>query len=114
MDKGEVLELIGNPIYVNKKTADHIWIYRFYNADKEEIRREVKFSRGKVVYVGEVKNKPKIFNPRGSSYTEKDLEEYLKKEKQQSEAAPKKLDTHDMEMEMQRDLVDEDDFQPVD
>jgi len=112
MDKGEVLEALGSPLHVNQKTKNHIWHYRFFDKDENEIMKEIKFSNGKVVYAVDVKHPAKIYNPRGSSYTQEDLEDYLKKEKQKSKTV-KKPDTHDMEKEMLEDLGTQGDFVPV-
>jgi hypothetical protein len=120
MDKADVTEEIGSPLHVKANKQPHVWIYRFYDEDKKEIFREIQFDQGKVIYAGPRITKDKILFPRGSSYTQKDLEEFLKDEKTataQPEAAsePEKpfQDQATMEAETLRDLKPKDDFKEV-
>jgi hypothetical protein len=119
MDKVDVTDKVGSPLRVMQNKQPHVWIYRFYDEDKNELFREIQFEQGKVVYSGPQITKEKIQNPVGSSYTQKDLEEYLKNksaaEDVEEEEKPKKAfqDQATMEAETIRDLKAKDKFQEV-
>lgn len=122
MDKGDVTEMIGSPLEVRQRKQPHIWIYRFYDEDKKEIFKEIRFEQGKVVYAGERVSKDKILWPNGSGYTQKDLEEYIKDGQPTAiiEGVPQKLksdktfqDQKTMEDETLKDLAPQDDFKEI-
>lgn len=112
MDKADVTNLVGSPLHVKANKQPHIWLYRFYDENRKEVLREIQFEQGKVIYAGPRITKEKILNPVGSSYTQKDLEEYLKEEKSVEVAKPFQ-DQATMEEETIRDLKQKDNFKEV-
>lgn len=119
MDKSDVTEQIGSPLFVYANKQPHIWIYRFYDEDKKELFREIQFEKGKVVYAGPQVTKEKILLPNGSSYTQKDLEEYLKDPKTHPKDGNGKIsekefqDQATMEAETLRDLTPKNNFKEI-
>ena len=114
MDRSDVLELVGSPLHVNKQTFTHVWIYRFFDRQRNEIIREVQFESGRVVYSGERITFDKIIFPTASGFTEKDLETYLKQEASKEEGRQEKpfQDSVTMEEEMLK-LKKEEGFVPI-
>ncbi|MCB0347802.1 MAG: hypothetical protein KDD37_03160 [Bdellovibrionales bacterium] len=122
MDKSDVTEEIGSPLHVRQNKQPHVWIYRFYDEDKNEVFREIRFEKGKVIYAGPQVSKEKILWPNGSGYTQKDLEEYIKEGEPTAiiEGVPQKLkpsktfqDQQTMEDETLKDLAPKDDFKEI-
>ncbi|MFN7262516.1 MAG: outer membrane protein assembly factor BamE [Pseudobdellovibrionaceae bacterium] len=58
MEKDQVLEIMGSPQQTLRRSGADRWTYVFYNQETKE-SRQVHFSEGKAVYVGEV-YKPEV------------------------------------------------------
>lgn len=50
MDKGEVLQLVGNPKFTFRENSQDHWAY-FYESNGQELRRDIVFENGKVIRV---------------------------------------------------------------
>jgi outer membrane protein assembly factor BamE (lipoprotein component of BamABCDE complex) len=68
MDKADVIEIMGSPQQTARHQSKDSWVYKFQQ-DKQWHEREVLFSEGKTVYVGdplkpgediEIKHKPEF------------------------------------------------------
>ncbi len=58
MDKGEVLQTVGNPKFTFREDGQDHWAY-FYEGNNQEWRRDVIFDNGKVIRVTRPLNKEK-------------------------------------------------------
>ncbi|MCE3010299.1 MAG: outer membrane protein assembly factor BamE [Proteobacteria bacterium] len=58
MEKDQVLEIMGSPQQTLRRSGADRWTYVFYNTETQE-SRQVHFSEGKAIYVGEV-YKPEV------------------------------------------------------
>lgn len=50
MDKGQVLNLVGNPKFTFRENSQDHWAY-FFNSNGQELRRDIVFENGRVIRV---------------------------------------------------------------